>query len=204
MQITAQGFVATVNHLLAGSPWAIERLLPFSGKTFRIDATPIVLDAAVGRDGLIEVSVAPPDVTLSLPFSELPAVATRGVGGLMSHVHVAGNVEFAEALGFVFRNLSWDVEEDLSRLLGDIPAHRLVGVARALHANGLRGLEGLAGNLGEYLTEEGRLVASQGELEGFYREVAELRDAVARLGKRVERLERKGGVAQVRRHTPHA
>lgn len=187
-----QGFVAAVNHVLARSPWARERLQPFCGQHFRIDASPLTLDAGIDTDGLLRASdsQAVPDVILSLPFAEAPLILSGGMDRLMNRVRISGNAELAEALGFVFRNLSWDVEEDLSRVVGDIPAHRIVGGMRALGAAQKRALEGLSGNLAEYLTEESGLIASRSEIDSFHDEVIRLRDAVARVEKRIDRLGR--------------
>ena len=41
-----------------------------------------------------------------------------------------GDAEFAQEVSFLARNLTWDVEEDLSRVVGDIAAHRIVQGAR--------------------------------------------------------------------------
>lgn len=188
-----QGFVAAVNHALVRSPWARERLQPFCGQHFRIDASPLTLEACISADGLLIAPTVPavPDVTLSLPFAEAPLVLSGGMDRLMNRVRISGNAELAETLGFVFRNLSWDVEEDLSKVVGDIPAHRLASGARALGAAQKRALEGLGGNLAEYLTEDGGLIAARAEIEGFRDDVTQVRDAVARLEKRIERLSRK-------------
>lgn len=188
--LIGQGFIAAVNHVLVRSQWALERLQAFSGQHFRIDANPVTLDAGIGADGLLVAPTgdAVPDVVLSLPLAEAPLVLAGGMDRLMNRVGISGNAELAEVLGFVFRNLSWDVEEDLSRIVGDIPAHRIVSGARSIGASQARALEGLSGNLAEYLTEEGRLLAVPADIASFRDEVSQLRDAVARMGKRVDRL----------------
>jgi ubiquinone biosynthesis protein UbiJ len=191
--LLGRGFVAAVNHLLARSQWARARLQAFAGQHFRIDANPLQIDAGIADDGLLASSSADiaPDVILTLPFAEAPSILAEGMDRLMNRVRISGNAEFAEALGFVFRNLSWDAEEDLSRFVGDIPAHRIVTGSRALAAAQARAVEGLGGNLAEYLTEESGMVTSRHELEDFGHEVTQLRDAVARLDKRIGRLRRR-------------
>lgn len=188
-----QGFFAAVNHVLARSPWARERLQPFAGQHFRISAHPFSLDAGVSIDGLLSAASMPaePDVVLSLPLTEAPLALSGGMERLMNRVRISGNAEFAEAIGFVFRNLSWDVEEDLSRVLGDITAHRIVSGAHTLGAMQARAFEGLSGNLSEYLTEESGMIAARLEVDKFRDEVTQLRDAVARLDKRIARLRKR-------------
>ncbi|MGZ5073706.1 MAG: hypothetical protein ACXWBL_11230, partial [Usitatibacter sp.] len=74
------------------------------------------------------------------------------------------------------------------RVVGDIAAHRIVAGARALRDwgadTGLRLAQGAA----EYWTEESPLIASRVKVDAFVREVAELRDSVERLEKRVGNL----------------
>ena len=110
-------------------------------------------------------------------------VEMRYFGGLTE-------AEVAEALGFVFRHLRWDAEEDLSRVLGDIAAHRLVDGGRRFAAEGRRSLERAGGGVAEYLTEEAPLLVPRSALPAFAQEVVALRDAVARLDKRIARIEK--------------
>ena len=53
--------------------------------------------------------------------------------------------------------------------------------------------ESLAANLVEYWTEEKPLLARRVDIEDFVREVDTVRDAAARLEKRVERLMQRAG-----------
>jgi len=106
----------------------------------------------------------------------------------MSAVRIDGNAEFADALGFVFRNLRWDVEEDLSRLVGDILARRTVLGAQSLRVGASRTWQALGGNLAEYLTDERPLLVARDALDAHGDELSRLRDDLARLEKRAERL----------------
>ncbi len=104
---------------------------------------------------------------------------------------VTGDTDFAAVISQVASNLRWDVEEDLSRVVGDIAAHRMAQAGRAAAAWPKQAAMSLAENAAEYLTEEnvGMLVTPLQAAE-FMREVDELRDAVERLDKRIERLSR--------------
>jgi ubiquinone biosynthesis protein UbiJ len=99
-----------------------------------------------------------------------------------------GDMELAHEISYLARHLSWDYEEDLSKVVGDVAAHRLAagarGLARWSREAGKRTAQGAA----EYWTEESPLIASRIKVEDFVREVSELRDAVERLEKRVDRL----------------
>jgi len=104
-------------------------------------------------------------------------------------VRIEGNAEFADALGFVFRHLRWDAEEDLARVFGDMVAHRVVEGGRQALDEGRRTLERAGGNLAEYLTEEALVLVPRTALPAFFHEVVELRDALGRLDRRIARIE---------------
>jgi ubiquinone biosynthesis protein UbiJ len=69
------------------------------------------------------------EVSISLPAAA-PLLALQGKDAVMRAARIEGSAEFAEALGFVIRNLRWDAEEDLSKMVGDIAAHRIVKGSR--------------------------------------------------------------------------
>lgn len=191
MSLLAGGIVTALDHVLAQSPWACGRLVVFAGAQVRLRAAPLEFDFTIDGDGRLAESAQPPrepDVTISVPLAALPTVLPGGTTALLSAVHIDGNAEMADALGFVFRNLRWDVEEDLSRFVGDVVAHRIADTARALKGAHERALRSLAGNLSEYLVEEQELLVTHDTANRFEETLRELRDGVARLEKRIDRL----------------
>jgi ubiquinone biosynthesis protein UbiJ len=119
---------------------------------------------------------------------ELLAALARGEEHAMRSVDVEGNAKLAAEVLVLARHLRWDGEEDLSRLVGDVAAHRLADAGRAFAAWHLDTAQRLAAALADYVTEEKRLLARRADLAALGDSVARLRDAVARLDKRVERL----------------
>ena len=126
----------------------------------------------------------------------LPAVTIRLTPGLLlrlaardeaawREIEAAGDADFATAINHVARNLRWDVEEDLSRVFGDIAAHRMAESGRTLRRWGEQALENTGRSFAEYWTEEQPLIAGARDLEAFNRAVDEVRDDVARLEKRL-------------------
>lgn len=181
--------LAAVNHVLAQAAWARARLAPFGGHVARITVPPFAAEFAIGDDGHLLPAPADtaPEVSISLPATA-PLLALQGHDAVMRAARLEGSAEFAEALGFVIRNLRWDAEEDLSKVVGDIAAHRLVGGIRSVAAWQQQAARNLAENLAEYFTEEQALIASEAAVVQFVDDIDRLRDDVARLEKRVERL----------------
>ncbi|MCK9261329.1 MAG: SCP2 sterol-binding domain-containing protein [Azoarcus sp.] len=185
-------FLSATNHLLAQSGWARSRLQPHAGKRARLDLSPVSIDFSIASDGHFAAcsSDEAPDVSLQLPLSESPRALNGGIEALMSQVRISGNAELADALGFVFRHLRWDLEEDLSRVVGDIAAHRLVGTGIVFGKAQQRIAASLSGNAVEYLTEEQAVLVSKPMISAFDDDIRAFRDAVARLEKRIDRLRR--------------
>jgi ubiquinone biosynthesis accessory factor UbiJ len=180
-----------VNHVLRGSPLALERLRPHAGRTVAFHVGPLALALTVQSTGEVATAVsgAARDLEVRISPFLVPRLAARDEAAFRE-IEMEGDAALAEEVSYLVRNLTWDVEEDLSRVVGDIAAHRMVGAARGLarwsRDASLRVAQGAA----EYWTEESPLVASRVKVEGFARDVSELRDAVARLEARIGRLER--------------
>jgi ubiquinone biosynthesis protein UbiJ len=108
---------------------------------------------------------------------------------VLTQAHISGSAELAEALGFVLRNIRWDIESDLARLVGDIAAHRLVKGGKSLAAWQLGQARNLALNLAEFYTEEDPLIARRSEVSAFCGAVPEVQAELLRLERRIAALE---------------
>lgn len=167
----SSAFLSFFNHLLKSSPWACVRLLPFAGKSALFDVPPLVFSFVVSDDGTVSPlpASAPdtaPDVVIRLP-ANTAFLLFSGLDRVMSEAVVSGNAEFATELSFVMRNLRWDAEQDLARVFGDVPAHRLVSAGKGLLLAQQEFVQRLAGNLTEFLTIESRSFVRRDDLRAF-------------------------------------
>ena len=189
----AAGAVADLlNRLLARERWARDRLAPFSGRVARFE-TPLMAVAlqVAGEGTLLAVdSATPPQVTIGVDLAALPN-ALVDPQALLRDVRLAGDAEFAQALGFVLQNLRPEPEEELSRFVGDAMAHRLVGLLRLALTEGRAAGQRFATTAADYLVTESPMLVARADAEQFGRDVVALRDRVERLAKRVALLERR-------------
>ena len=178
-----------LNHLVESESWAQERLRPHAGATLLIDGGLFTIKLTIGEHGLFHVgdAAAVPNVALTLPADSM-IKALFEPDKLFSSVKLGGTVDVAESLAFVFRNLKWDAEADLARLVGDIPAHRLSMFGKALAGSLRGGVRKASENLAEYAVEESALVMSASDLQAFSNAVDQLADDLSRLEKRISRL----------------
>lgn len=180
---------AVVNHLLRGQPWLQARLRPHAGSVLAVEVAPLRACLAIGVDGSLVEAGRDIEPRTTIRLSPLTAMRLmRGEAAARQGVEVSGDSELAAALNDVLPALRWDAEEDLSRLVGDAAAHRLVDLGRRLGAWPGEAAEKLASNLAEYLVEERPLIAAKDDVAQWAAEVDRLRDDAERLAKRVDRL----------------
>ena len=181
---------AAVNHVLRSAPLARERLARHAGRTVAFRIGPLEPAFTIQTTGEVTPALrdAPRDLDVRISPFLLPRLMAREESAWRD-VEMTGDMELAQEVSFIARNVSWDVEEDLSRVVGDIAAHRIVSGARAFDAWARDAALRTAQGASEYWTEESPLIASRVKVESFVRDVSELRDAVDRLEKRIERLE---------------
>lgn len=179
-----------LDHVLRQNPWASDRLRPYAGRTIKLELVPFEALITISDEGgfLPAAPGAAPDVIIRIP----PGAVLRLLAGRSPEhvIQMDGDTTLATDVGTVLRHLQWEYEEDLSRLVGDIPAHALVSLGRQLMAESKRQWESLATAATEYFVEERPLIAKRRHLERFSRDVDALRDDVERLARRVERLDR--------------
>ena len=179
-----------VNHVLRSAPLAMERLRKHAGRTAAFHVGPVTVVFTVQTTG--EVTAAVPGAARDLevrisPFL-LPRLAAREEAAFRE-IEMQGDMELAQEVSYLARNLTWDAEEDLSKVVGDVAAHRLVSGARSVAKWGREAALRTAQGASEYWTEESPLIASRVKVEDFVHGVEKLRDDLERLEKRIEKLE---------------
>jgi len=185
-------FSLALNRLLDAEPAARERLAPFAGEVLELRAPPLpALAFTILPGGRLEAGGEAPGLTMTLKrgfFAALP----KGEEHVMRAVEVSGNARLASEVLRVARHLREALpdiaEEDLSRVVGDVAAHRLAQGAREFFAWQADAARRFADALADYATEESRLLVGRAEHAEFAAAVSALRDALERLERRIDRL----------------
>ena len=124
--------VLFLNHVLQQEPEAQDRLARQKGRvalfrwrgfSLRLQATPA---------GLLDLAAeaAAPDLTLTVTQTSPFALAGGTLRGDKPPVQIEGDVQLAAEVNWLVDHVRWDLEEDLARVLGDVPAHALGTLAR--------------------------------------------------------------------------
>lgn len=141
---THRRVVLLLNHVLMQEPSAQERLTAQRGRVVLLQWRTLTFKVIVTPAGLLDVAAADlqADLTLTL-IEESPLAMVQGVmQDYKPSVRMDGDAELAAELAWLMNHVQWDIEEDLSRILGDPMAHALADVGRNVLA-GLRQLMGV-------------------------------------------------------------
>ena len=129
-----QRLVLLLNHVLMQEPEAQARLLRQKGSVvlaqwrsfaIKLQATPAGLLDRAGADARADLTLT---VTESSPF----ALAQAALRGEKPAVSIEGDVQLAAEVNWLVEHVRWDLEEDLSRVVGDVPAHALGDAVRRM------------------------------------------------------------------------
>jgi ubiquinone biosynthesis protein UbiJ len=133
---TQQKLVLCINHILMQEPQAMERLKRHQGKCIKLQwkapIAPPVTFWQVTPAGLVDMASGDvtPDLDFDITIDDPIQAAKSFLQGEKPPIKVYGDVHFAAEINWLTQHVRWDIEEDLSRLLGDAVAHNIVDVLR--------------------------------------------------------------------------
>jgi ubiquinone biosynthesis protein UbiJ len=123
--------VLFLNHVIGSEPEAQSRLKRQKGRCIQLQWQDKVIQLAPTPAGLLERVNQPKfDLKLSLTDASPLTMATAVMKGEKPGVHIEGDVQLAAEVNWLIDHVRWDVEEDLSKLLGDAAANTLVSMGR--------------------------------------------------------------------------
>ncbi len=126
--------VIVLNHVLAQEPAALERLRRQQGRQIAVAWREHHLQWRVTPAGLLERASDQTAADLRIQISEnSPMQLVQGLAkGDKPAMRVEGDVMLASEINWLVDHVRWDIEEDLSRIVGDAAAHKLVSTGKRL------------------------------------------------------------------------
>ena len=133
--------VLLLNHVLMQEPEAMGRLVRQKGRVVQASWMQFSLRLQATPAGLLDLADADakPDLMLTVTEPSPLSLAQAVFSGNKPAVRIEGDVQLAAEINWLVDHVRWDLEEDLSRVIGDAPAHAVGQAARAV-ADALRGL----------------------------------------------------------------
>jgi ubiquinone biosynthesis accessory factor UbiJ len=193
---------AALNRSIAASSQAAALARRLEATSLQIEIkgmTRIRAAVSLGRLALLTGEPTPLDTSAPAADAEisgsLPALlqllkAARPSQQSQVAVQIRGNAEIANLYRELFAAARPDLEEELSRWVGDMPARRLSEMAKSVRTWARRARRTAGENIAEYLQEEGRDLVTKTEMEEFLRGVDGVRETVDRIEARLGLLER--------------
>lgn len=128
--------VLLLNHVLMQEPQAQERLARQQGQVVLVRWRVFTFKIVITPAGLFDVAAADAAADLQLEVTEQSplSIAQSLMQGEKPAVRIEGDVQLAAEVNWLVDHLRWDVEEDLSRLMGDAPAHALMQAVSSMVA----------------------------------------------------------------------
>ena len=184
-----------LNRCIGESTAARELLARLQGTSFAVHVEGLGVTGVFHADGeRLRLDSDATDATATLsatPFDLIRLLRADGVSGVKrTRAALSGDLDVAERYARMLKLARPDLEEEVARWVGDVPAHALGLVARGVGAWLARADGALRMNTAEFLQEESRALPAPLEAQGFYSDVERLRDDVERLAARLARLER--------------
>lgn len=184
-----------LQHLIAQNSWANELLQPFAGKSVQLNIALVNTSLVILENGSLAIAgdTNIPDATITIAPNLLLRLIAKDEAAKLQF-KIEGDTHLATELAKVFSNMRWDYEDDLSKIVGDVPAYKLGELGRqtvnTMKETGIN----LTEMLSEYWQEEKPMIAKKRHVEQFNAEVDTLRADVERLEKRLNKLAKTNAV----------
>ena len=196
-QIIASVLERALNATLAMDPTSVQLLAKLDGRVIAMNIESI--------DGSFYLLPHRERVTIEINHDQNPDIVIKG--GLLAYVRsatasvrgsanpdqlleISGDAHSVAVLRDFLRSLQPDFEEQLSSLIGDMPARQAGNQIRSFAEWAEQVGQSIAVNTGEYLTEEKQLLVARPRIDRFLIAVDQLQNDTERLASRLGTLEK--------------
>ena len=126
--------VLLLNHILIQEKEATNRLARQKGRVVLMQWRSFAIKLIATPAGLLDRAPAEAKADLLLAVTEESpfVLAQAALRGDKPAVRIEGDVQLAAEVNWLVDHVRWDLEEDLSRVIGDAPAHTLGQAARVM------------------------------------------------------------------------
>lgn len=187
---------AILNRNISASTRAGALAKRLEGATLQVDVDGIArirTTCCGGRAVLLAGDDSPVDALISGSAPALLQMFKAGTPSaqMQTSVQIRGDAEIANLYRDLFAAARPDLEEELSRWVGDMPARHLSLLAKSVRTWARRARRTAGENIAEYLQEEGRDLVTKTEMEEFLRGVDGVRESMDRIEARLISIERR-------------
>jgi ubiquinone biosynthesis accessory factor UbiJ len=134
MRELRQRVVLLLNHVLQQEPEAMARLSRRKGQVAAMEYAQFAIQLIATPVGLLDLAPedAAPDLTIRVLDESTLALLQALLRGDKPRMEISGDVMLAAEVNWLVDHVRWDIEEDLARIMGDVPANSLMRVLRTM------------------------------------------------------------------------
>ncbi|PPC88521.1 MAG: hypothetical protein CTY37_00875 [Methylotenera sp.] len=178
-----------LQHITQQNSWSRPYLTPFSGRILQFDFSLLKAHLIILEDGSLSLAgeSAKADAIIHIPPSLAMRLMAQDESAKMQ-IKIDGDTHLATEFSKVLQQMRWDYEEDLSHLIGDIVANKLVTGGKKIAQETKKQSINLAEMLSEYWQEEKPTIAKKWQVEKFVQEVDSLKSDMARFEKKLKKF----------------
>ena len=176
-----------LNHVLSQNDWMSSRLKKFNNKIILIKISELSMYFKVNKQGLLELisQVKEPDASINMPIKSF---VNQIIHKENKNINIKGDIDLAKEVSETLKKIKWDVEEDLSKIIGDVAANRL-GIMGGKFLNESKKVTiSIAEALKEYWEEEKPLIAKKTRVHKFLAEIDNISEDVERIEAKINNL----------------
>ena len=174
-----------LNHLLSQNDWMQSKLVNYKGKIVVIEISGFKLVLKVDENGLLQSinNSEKFDCFIKLTVNDF---INQLINNNTGNISIEGDLELANEVSQVLKKIEWDVEEDLSSYIGDIPAIKTTKILKKVITSSQKNIKNITGALIEYWQEENKILTKKRNVEIFYSEVDKIVEDTERLEARIK------------------
>ena len=170
-----------INHLIQQNPDSRSELAAFADKTLALNIAGLKLTGRITEEGFLSASNGFADTEITFRNSAVQKILQGGEPGV-GDISLEGDLILGMAVLPLLGSLRYRASDDLARIFGTQLGNS-IGSRAADIGHGIK-------QIGEFSREPESPVIDAATLSAWMEEVDKLRDDVARLNERLDRLER--------------
>ena len=169
-----------IDHLLSQNDWMQTSLIDHQHKVIAIEISSLKIIFKVNENGLLQSIDESEnfDCIIKLTVNDFINQLVNNKNG---NISIEGDLELANKVSQVLKKIEWDVEEDLSKYIGDIPAIHSTKIIKKVLTSGKKNIVNIAGAFLEYWQEESQILTKKNDVENFNSEVDKIVEDTERL-----------------------
>ncbi|HGO7744439.1 TPA: SCP2 domain-containing protein [Neisseria meningitidis] len=180
-------FLPIINRLILQSPDSRSELAAFAGKTLTLNIAGLKLAGRITEDGLLSAGNGFADTEITFRNSAVQKILQGGEPGA-GDIGLEGDLILGIAVLSLLGSLRSRASDELARIFG---TQADIGSRAADIGHGIKQIgRSIAEQISEFSREPESPVIDAATLSAWMEEVDKLRDDVARLNERLDRLER--------------